>query len=327
MYYGVYGDKNNIVKVLGACNDTTIGGEEMIDGDHSLPLVRSNFIPMLTNTCTESGQGKDIILASYETKGNFSGDKLIYANGVDETLSVGENNFNFEDLYYSPVMNLMYLWIMYIHYVGKALCNPDWNYVVNRIIDYTCSIYIFMLGTDNSTIIRWTRYTGCYPASIPFGSIQHSQNANSDELRNIQIPFNYNFAIPMDPAVLTEFNMISGPSIFERLVGYYDDSETNPKLTNELIRNNVLSEENAMRLLREYPPIYQEGMLNSNTLPQKRINPISQYDNETHIINGYEDLLNGESYNPLLINRANGLIDNTFSGIPFIVDGNKLMFV
>jgi hypothetical protein len=329
MYYGKYGDPDNKVMVLGPCDDTDIGGEPIKAGNLSIPIVSSNFSPMFSNVCVESDGGKDIMMEYFDTVGNFSGDKLRYAKGIDETLTIGEFSTTFEDMYSSPVLIAIYLWIMYMHYVGKDLCRPDYSYTIHRIIDYTCSIYIFMLGTDNSTIVRWARYTGCFPINIPFGMIQHTQNIDSTVLSKLSINWAYNFYSPMDPLVLTEFNMISGPSIYERLKSHYND--TDAKLTNELIGYHVLSEKNAARLLNHYYPPYQAGNLESDTVPQRRVDPVKTSTvtngNSLERVTGYEGMTNGETYNPLLKRRANGLIGNNFQGVPYIVDGNQLLFV
>jgi hypothetical protein len=193
MYYGLYGKENNIIPMRGTCDDLTIGGERLIEGEHCLPLVKTNFIPLLSNTCISTGNAKDIMLDTYETEGNFSGDKLKYAGGVDESLTVGEITCEFEDLYYSPLLIIFYLWIMYMHYIGKAICDPEWAYIVHRIIDYTCSIYIFMLASDNQTIIRWVKYGGCFPISIPFGAIQHNREPNVAAILILKTMINWGY--------------------------------------------------------------------------------------------------------------------------------------
>jgi hypothetical protein len=330
MYYGIYGEQSNKAPVLGICDDTNIGGEIVTAGERSIPILSTNFIPMFSNTCVDAEGGKDIILDVHETPGNFSGERLQYAKGIDESLTIGQLQITFEEMYHSPIMTIIFLWVMYMHYVVKSLCKPNYNYMIHRIIDYTCSIYIFMLGTDNMTILRWVKYTGCFPLSIPFSSILHSQELNQQVVRSLSTNWAYNFASPMDPTALAEFNMISGPSIYHRLKTYYDDKDA--KLTNELIKYHVLSESNAVKLIEKYYPPYHEGDVTSESLPQKRINKAnisadfaSEYSLEH--ATGYEEMLNGEKYNPLLINRANGLIRNNFSGVPYIVNGNKLMYV
>jgi hypothetical protein len=327
MFYALYGTnrKDNQIPVRGSCGDDKIGNETIIEGVNSLPIVRTNFIPLLSNACIGTSGGKDIILEFSTTKGNFSGGKLRYAEGIDDTLTVGELTCEFEDMYHSPLLVIFYIWIMYMHYVSKAICDPEWAYIVHRIIDYTCSIYIFMLGTDNQTIIRWVRYSGCFPINIPFTAIQHSKDANTEALRNISINMAYNFMCPMDPVVLSEFNMISGPSLYERLTKYYGLDD---ELINSFIGEHSLSLDNAATILTKYGPKY-EGTIGSNTLPLRRVEPVGAVTirGEESYATGYEGLINGDAYNPLLKNRANGLIVNNFYGVPYITEGNRLMFL
>jgi hypothetical protein len=313
MYYGLYGDENNIIPVKGSCDDLTIGGEVIQEGVECLPLVKTNFIPLLSNTCVATSGGKDITLETFETDGNFSGDKLKYAGGVDESLTVGELTCEFEDLYYSPLLVIFYIWIMYMHYVGKAICDPEWIYIVNRIIDYTCSIYIFMLGTDNQTIIRWVRYSGCFPINIPFGTIQHNKEPNIEELRKMSITFGYNFMCPMDPTSLTEFNIISGPSLYHRLKTY----NLNDKDINVLIGEHNITHKGAETILRYYRP--KDDVIDQ--LPASLLNKkLSDEEKENN--------KKKEQYlNPFLFNRQNGYILNNFYGVPYITEGNKLMFL
>jgi TPP-dependent indolepyruvate ferredoxin oxidoreductase alpha subunit len=50
-------------------------------------------------------------------------------------------------------------------------------------------------------------------------------------------------------------------------------------------------------------------------------------DNDVEFVTGYEGRPNGEGIHPLLKNRVNGAIENNFYGVPYIAQGNKLMFL
>jgi hypothetical protein len=77
--------------------------------------------------------------------------------------------------------------------------------------------------------------------------------------------------------------------------------------------------DNARLLLTNYPPVYQGGdKFFSNSLPLKKVEYLTD-DIETHNLYG--------DYDPLLKNRVNGLIENNFYGVPYIADGNKLIYV
>lgn len=166
------------------------------------------FIPLVSNTCVATGGGKDVNLEVYETEGDFAGNRQIYASGVDETFGPGELTLTFNDLYGSPMLHMINLWVMYMHYAAKGICVPRTSYIKTRTIDYTCSIYVFMLDLDGTTIVRWAKYTGCFPRAIPLGEIQHSMDLSPDVLKNFAVSFTYNKYEPMKPLTFLDFNYL-----------------------------------------------------------------------------------------------------------------------
>lgn len=169
----------------------------------------SPFIPLLSNTCVETSGAKDMIMESYDTQGDYSGNKLSYARGADETGTVSDLSLSFNDIYGGPVSLLFLLWMTYIHDVAKGICRPTSWSIHNREIDYTTSIYIFMLGPDQKTILRFVKYTGCYPTSLSLGQIQHTKDLSVEALRNLSITMRYNRLEYLNPAAIHDFNVIS----------------------------------------------------------------------------------------------------------------------
>jgi hypothetical protein len=180
-------------------------GEQIIPEKYK---VFTPFIPMISNLCSDSSGAKDLLLEVYSTEGDFYGNQLQYATGSDEVFTIGEITLNFKDIYGSPILHLINLWVHYIHYLCKGVVTTRAEYVRFRTIDYSCSIYIFMTDLDGSTITRWVKYTGCFPKSVPFGAIQHSQEPNIEGLRDLAITFAYNRYEVMTPKVLVDFNFI-----------------------------------------------------------------------------------------------------------------------
>jgi hypothetical protein len=280
---------------IGPLGDSVVGGFTM-KSDMVLPHILTSFIPLLSNTCTETSNAKDLNLETQETDGDFSGNKLVYASGLDESLSIGEVTLSFDDLYYSPVMNLFILWIMYIHYACKGIVTPYWEYIVNRIIDYTCSIYVFMLDMDQQTIVRYVRYSGCFPRTIPYGAIQHSMEPNSDALRKLQITFSYNFYDPMNPMSLIDFNIMNETALINR----------NSKFKN-IIENHTINPSRYSDILKNLP-------VGDSNLPAKSM---KYSKNEP----------SPKDYDSRLFNRAHGSMYNNWYGTPFIFDDNTLRFI
>ena len=332
--------------------DNYVGGMEVVQSKMGYDLDNTNFITLLTNTCTETSNAKDLILDVDETEGDYSGNRLVYGAGLDESTGPGEITLTFDDLYGSPVMNLMILWVYYIHYVSKGICTPHYEYLINRIIDYTCSIYVFMLDTDQQTILRWVKYGGCFPKSIPFGQILHTKEPNLQALSQIQIPFQYNFACPMDPLVLAEFNMIAEPAFLSRknsdgkTVEQYDQSHLQDGKAYFARKNHVMDETTAWQFTNDFPPTnapqklleakgrFQSGINRAANL--KDATPGNLYNtrpNDKGIVGSDKEDPTGDIgvsgfYGPKMFNRYYGQMsyDRNFSH-PYIVAGNKLMFL
>lgn len=310
---------------------------------NSFPMVKSNFIPMITNLCYETSGGRDLTLNTDETEGDYIGNKLVYAAGMDEALSAGELTLNFHDIMGSPVLNLMLLWEYYMNYVSKNICIPERPYLTHRIVDYTVSIYVFMLDMDQTHILRWCKYGGCFPRSVPFGNILHNHNIDFKQLADISIPFAYNFFCPNDPLVLQEFNMISEPGIIRR----YDDHDRRQHgmTDREWVdyhfagMNHHLSEDAYLDIISNTP----DFPASERHMPAKMITPKTDIPRVRGMLN--DKNINTKLYtNP---NDSDGLPGNyihqsmgykwagKFSGgytnasawgQPYIVDGNKLVY-
>jgi hypothetical protein len=166
------------------------------------------FIPFLTNFCIDSGGAKDLTMEEYETEGDFSGNKLVYPKGADETYTVGETSLTFKDMYGSPILHLFNMWVQYMYYLSKGIIISNFGYRSRHEVDFTCSIYIFVLDRDGQTILRWCKYTGCFPNNIPYNTIKHSLETPVDALADITINFKYNRFEPMKPSTFLDFNKI-----------------------------------------------------------------------------------------------------------------------
>lgn len=209
--------------LIGTVGDGKIGDlgsskdeSKIVTSGLSYPIQRTVFIPAISNFCTECSGGKDSVISTEQTDQNFNGNYLVYAGNLSESKGPGEVTLTFSDPYGSPVFKQILAWVYYMHYVSKGICYPEINYGLHRIIDYTCSIYVFMLDTDHKTILRWTKYTGCFPKNVPLNNITHNKEIDQQVLSNFSIQFQYNFESAMDPVVLNEFNMISECSLIKK---------------------------------------------------------------------------------------------------------------
>ena len=325
------------------------GSEEAIETDgYSYAIDKTPFIPVLANLCTETSGGKDIILETESTDANFSGNHLVYGSGINESRGPGEITLNFEDIYGSPAFYMILMWVYYIHYVAKGICNPEQAYIVNRIIDYTCSIYIFTLDTDQKTIIRATRYTGAFPKMIPFANIMHSKEIDIQALSKFSIPFQYNHACPMDPILFREFNMIAECALTCRTgegstLNEYGIDEDRTKGADYFFfgRNHIITEKEALYFRNTWNPPKVPTKLLTPSYGFERATDQERYATEAGLdadklfgdtsdvdfgkrtsLAGFNDFQESQ------IGSYRGNLGDVYNyRSPYIVDGNKLMYL
>lgn len=225
----------------------------------------SAFIPLLTNSILEVPGARDFVLGSKETEGDYYGGKLNYPTGGGDINASGEFSLTFRDNIWSHVFHLFYHWVLYIDLVSRGEILPRISNIWEKILDYTCSIYVFVLDKDQTTIRGWAKYTGCSPRSVPMGQIKHTVQGDGADWREISIPFVYNHVEYMTPEIFTDFNYVAGIE-YDRIIkkdfkGFSLHNSKNSNYTSQDIFTNIdgvkikfgSSGQNPERLLRITP--------------------------------------------------------------------------
>lgn len=273
----------------------------------------SPFIPMLGNTCTELTGARDLSLESYEYEEDEFMGKQTVATGMDGVWGSGTFTSTHEDINYGPVSILFLLWEFYIHYVSRGYITTTRDHIKERILDYTCSAYVFVVGSDGRTIERMGKYTGCYPTSFPLSSqIEHHTQVDEAMLQKISITWQYNRYEPMNPEIFTDFNFLSESEWLFKLKNW-DDMYNRDVVPNSASFLDALNSEknnvsksalyNAGRDPSIWSTVDEPGM--SGQLPRA-------------LING-TDLEPGISHSDIL--------NNYWGGYPYINNGSELIWV
>lgn len=168
------------------------------------------FIPLLSNVVTGLDGAKDFQLDMYTYEEDEHGTTISVATGMDSLWKEGDFSTTIEDIMYSPTALMMMTWIMYIHYVSRGYIMPTREHITERILDYTCSAYVFVVGEDGRRLERFGKFTGCFPTSFPLSQqLLHASQVDPDMLHKFSIGWHFNRYTPMDPQILTDFNFIS----------------------------------------------------------------------------------------------------------------------
>lgn len=191
-------EENNLFQA----KSSIFGGEDYLN--------TTPFIPLLSNIVTSLDGAKDFNLDLYNYEEDEHGTSLSVATGMDTVWKEGDFSTSIEDIIYSPGALLFMVWLLYIHYVSRGYIMPTREHITERILDYTCSAYIFVIGEDGRRIDRFGKFTGCFPTSFPLSQqLLHNNQIDPDMLHKFSVSWHFNRYTPMDPQIFTDFNFIS----------------------------------------------------------------------------------------------------------------------
>lgn len=270
------------------------------------------FIPLLGNTCVSVDGAKDANMNTHTYEEDKFSSNMTVPTGFDEMWSSGSLSTSFEDLAYSPVALMMMCWLFYIHYVSRGYICTTKDHIQARVLDYTCSIYVFVLGDDGRRIERWAKYTGCYPTNFPFSQqILHNIAAEPDMLQKFSINWNFNRYEPMNPEVFTDFNFLS-------------ESEWLCKLKPAFWENSYVG------------TAYKErDMISTSFINNTKLNGMEEF--TARSLNRPEALwdviqpelrgMSGMTPPSIVESDYDGKVTNYWGGYPYIVNGTDLIWV
>lgn len=294
--------------------------KDILKATHNAPgdtfQYTTPFIPLLQNTCTQLTGAKDWQLETHEYERDKFGQTQAVATGMDEIFNGGTFSTTHEDIIYSPVSLLYMVWIMYIHYVSRGYIVTTREHITERILDYTCSAYVFTIGDDGRRIERFGKYTGCFPTSFPLSQqLEHNSNVDPDILQKITISWRYNKYESMDPQIFTDFNFLSEtewlvklkPAFWEQLYQRHGGITTemiasflDPSIAKNDAELARLEQLGRPKELWEMIPANKRGM--SGKLPKQLFEA-------------------DEAISPI------NLVNNYWGGYPYIVNGTDLLWV
>jgi hypothetical protein len=215
--------------------DFLSGGEETGSGPNK-------FIPFLTNFSTDI----DIINENTATFKVFETPEdacitLPEYSGHDE-INSGNIAITYNDLKGLPILKIHKVWMEYYNLVYKGYIDPKDELLKKNIIDYFASIYVFLVGPDNRSILYWEKYVGVFPTTLPYSTLK--SDSGIDKLVKYQIQYAYNFKVSMDSKILDTFNSQMGnnnPKIeqessdirYQAHRSYSNDGKTMTPLSND----------------------------------------------------------------------------------------------
>lgn len=179
----------------------------------------SPWIKFLTNRF-KSIPLKDLNMRTKEEFETYYGWKQILPGPNTDSFSADSSlSINYSESKDLEVLKFHYYWMKYIECVRYGLHSPKSSIRRRRTIDYTSSLYFFLLDMDMSKILYFTKYTGIYPTNVPLSSI--SGDLTNRGPMDVSITYAYQYKEEMNPSIIFDFNSVSKYS--SRLYNYSRD--------------------------------------------------------------------------------------------------------
>lgn len=168
------------------------------------------FIPLMNNITDVSGFPSQTI-ETYIDEGGFFSESQSFAIGSDRNRKPFDLQLTFTEPLGGICMAILQFWLEYIASltIGEMVAYPF--QIDRQILNYTVSIYRFILDPSKQYIQKWSKCTGCFPTARPGGAcFDISRNEDFVEAaKTFSTTFRCNIYEENDPIILKEFNMLA----------------------------------------------------------------------------------------------------------------------
>lgn len=162
------------------------------------------FIPLLCNTCQSMDIGDESVEVFDNIGETWVGNKMQYARNSIRSMVAGTFTCKFKESYDLAVTHMMQGWCSYESSVYIGTMFPRTEYIGDKILDYACDAYIFLIDGDG-TIRYYTKYYGVFPISVN-KSIYSYDKGSPIHFPEQNITFAYMIREDLNPLTIVDFN-------------------------------------------------------------------------------------------------------------------------
>lgn len=175
--------------------------------DGSILGTGSPFIKILTNQF-ENISFNGVTMRTKEMNETFYGFKQLFPTSMIDSITANTISIEYSEDKNLNIIKLHKAWTDYIEYARRGIIRPSEKTKVGRFIDFSCSIYYFLLDFDFQTILYYSKYTGCSPISVPYDALATAASGGRDIVR-VNIDYAYGYKEDMNPDILYDFNIVA----------------------------------------------------------------------------------------------------------------------
>ncbi len=241
--------------------------------------VSSLFLPIFTNS-VKNFNPMDMTIDTINAYTTREGYSIPTPTTITASESANSISFSIGETDNLDIMKMLSIWVKYIANVTNGTFNANPEMIKQNMIDYTCSIYYFVVGADGRSLKYWCRYTSCFPTSVPYSTLAY-QRGSVDQV-SLDVTFQYALKEDMNPRILEDFNMLSlkmvTPTFTNDTYSSFlleteaiDVNGYTPYATNSLLSKEKLYSGNHANTVTDKtrdPLVFYERAIESKTVPE-----------------------------------------------------------
>ena len=205
-------DPNSIQAAIRIMLDTKYANTYGAEITARCPYVdwRSPFFTWIINNITDFSGGPNYQLEVDQDNGGYFGEQQAIALSNNSYAKPFDLSISVDDPYGGPIDAAMFYWTYYMQqqYLGSVIAYPE--DIDDQILNYTVSIYRFIVDFSGQYIQRAYKYTGCFPISRPGASVADFSKDQPfvEQARHFTIGFKCGsgHVDERDPMIIKEFN-------------------------------------------------------------------------------------------------------------------------
>lgn len=191
--------------------DTRYCRDKYIEASKCLLLnINSPFLTPVQNALQGISGFPDPVIQTLTTDAGFHSEDQTFVTGYDQLNKSYDLSLTFKDIQNGPIAAIMYYWMLYMGYAAKGMMPAYMDDIEYQRMNYTVSIYRFVLDPTRKTIVKYSKATGCFPKSVPLGAMfnfSETEICNSDSGK-FTIPFAANKIEYNKYQILVDFNTL-----------------------------------------------------------------------------------------------------------------------
>lgn len=184
------------------------------------------FIPFLTNNIVSQSGWPSISVPTFTSKAGLYNESIAMVDGRVLNNGVWDLNVNFRNTRGNPILNLFYIWALYMSFVFEGRLVPYLDMITENEIDYCTRVYRLTMDYRKQRVMEIAACHAAFPVGVPIGDAFNDGGGvtYSEANKEIGMSFKCVGVDYIDSILIKEFNetvCIFNPAMYDNYRDQY----------------------------------------------------------------------------------------------------------